>query len=128
MSEPIYHGYTETAQQAQDRWERRCANVAYNRIILAVGKEKADKTIGRDMLTMAWKEIRVALESLADLAEKQVAEAHIENVTAHLDPVQVARIDAAEARADVPPEVYDFTPLPKDMPDIKFETIDPIPF
>lgn len=111
MSEPIYHGYTETADQTQVRWERNCAKAAYNRIVLAVGKEKADKTIGRDMLTMTWKEIRIALESLADLAEKQVAEA-----------------DAAEARADVPPEVYDFTPFPKDMPDIKFDTIDEIPF
>lgn len=36
--------------------------------------------------------------------------------------------EAAEARADAQPEVYDFTPFPKDMPDIKFETIDPIPF
>lgn len=68
----IYHGYTETAEQTQTRWERTRAKIAYNRIVSAVGKENADKMITRDFLTMSWKEIRIALEKFADLAEAQV--------------------------------------------------------
>jgi hypothetical protein len=75
MDTIINTGWTETQQQREDRYFRRCANIAYNRMIEAIGKEKADKTIGSDILRMSWKEIRVALETLADLAEKQAYEA-----------------------------------------------------
>lgn len=72
--ESIYHGYTETDEQAQERFDKRAAVDAYLRIVRAVGKENADKMICREMLLMSWKDIRHDLELFADLAEKQAEE------------------------------------------------------
>ena len=63
------------ADKTQETIDEIYSKLAYARLVKALGREKANAFIGREMLTCSWQEIRKALEMFADLAEKQEADA-----------------------------------------------------
>lgn len=118
MTERHFHGqrhirggfdFSEDAISPNANYWFGSAIAEFQRLERLIGTEKAKHVAPDRQQGQTWRDIYEAVKILADLAEKQI-----------LANVQESKQEVGD--------LYDFTPFPKEMPDIDFEAVDEIPF